>query len=105
MEAEHIQEINNINVQINKMKADHELFVQKLEASYNEKLIIEYDKYLAFENKMDQMLKEKDLKYHELKLAKETSEEALHIEFMEKIKEKDLQYEEVILLQGLLNYH
>ncbi|KAG5880638.1 hypothetical protein JTB14_037290 [Gonioctena quinquepunctata] len=40
MEGEHIQEINNINAQISKMKADHEIFVQKLEASYNEKLIL-----------------------------------------------------------------
>lgn len=46
MEGDHIQEINSINSQITKMKVDHELFVQKLEANYNERLIIEYKKFV-----------------------------------------------------------
>lgn len=50
MEGDHVQEINSINNQIAKMKADHELFVQNLEASYNQKLIVEYKKYMRYLN-------------------------------------------------------
>nr|XP_023027258.1 cilia- and flagella-associated protein 57-like [Leptinotarsa decemlineata] len=95
MEGEHIQEINNINAQISKMKADHELFVQKLEASYNEKLIVEYNKFVNFETKMDHMLKEAEVRYQILKKAKEESEEALNLEFREKLKEHETRYAEL----------
>lgn len=46
MEGDHIQEMNNVNSQIAKTKVDHDLYIQKLEASYNEKLIVEYKKYM-----------------------------------------------------------
>lgn len=34
------------------MKVDHELFVQNLEASYNQKLIVEYKKYMRYLNRI-----------------------------------------------------
>ncbi|CAH1154655.1 unnamed protein product [Phaedon cochleariae] len=96
LEGEHIQEINNINAQINKTKAEHEIFVQKLEASYNEKLITEYKKFIAFENKMEQMLKEADIRYEQLKRDKEESEKALKDDFMAQLQEEKFQYQELL---------
>lgn len=95
MEGEHIQEINNINEQIKQMKADHELQVQRLEASYNEKLIIEYNKFMSYEAKTLQMIKEWEIRYSELQHDKEESEHSIKEHYQEIIKEKDLQYEEV----------
>ncbi|XP_057670540.1 cilia- and flagella-associated protein 57 [Diorhabda carinulata] len=95
MEAEHIQEINSINIQINQMKQNHELFVQRLEASYNEKLIAEYEKFMKFENKMDRMLKDADARYMELKKAKEDSETSIINDYETRLKEAKLQYDEL----------
>lgn len=95
MEGEHTQEINSINAQINQTKIDHELFIEKLEANYNEKLIMEYNKYLRFEAKMDKMLKESDNRYMDLKKLKEDSEESIARGYEEKLKENETQFEEV----------
>lgn len=97
MEGEHLQEINLINAQINQMKIDHEKFVQKLEANYNEKLITEYNNYLRFELKMEKLLKEQEDRYMELRKDKEVSEEFLNTNYEEKLKEKDILYEEVYI--------
>ncbi|XP_050311353.1 cilia- and flagella-associated protein 57 [Anthonomus grandis grandis] len=95
MEGDHIQEINSINSQIAKMKADHELFVQKLEASYNEKLIVEYKKFMRFEEKMNRMLKEHEQNFEALKKAKAESEESITNSFLEIVKDKDNNIEEL----------
>ncbi|CAH1131991.1 unnamed protein product [Ceutorhynchus assimilis] len=95
MESEHVQEINNINGQIAKMRADHELAVQKLEASYNEKLIIEYKKFMRYENKMCRMLKEQEQQYEILQKCKEESEDSITNSHLEIIKEKDNNIEEL----------
>lgn len=95
MEGEHMQEINNINAQINQMKIDHDLFIQKQEATYNEKLITEYNKYIRFEDKMKNMLQEKDERHNDLIESHKGSEESMKSDYEEQIKEKDEQYEEV----------
>lgn len=95
METEHIQEINHINAQIVQMKQDHEVFVQKQEANYNEKLIMEYNKYRRLEEKMEFILKEKEEKYNELVKAHKKEIENLKKGQEEQIKEKNEQHEEV----------
>ncbi|XP_030754252.1 cilia- and flagella-associated protein 57 isoform X2 [Sitophilus oryzae] len=95
MEGDHIQEINNINSQIMKMKSDHELFVQKLEASYNEKLILEYKKFMRYEEKMNGMLKEEEQRYDALKKQKSESEDQINTEYLEVIKQKEDMIEEL----------
>lgn len=95
MEGEHVQEINSINAQINQMKADHELFIEKQEANYNEKLIMEYNKYLSFEAKMEQMIKEQDDRYYELKKTDEKALESVKKEHENQLQVKEEQYEEV----------
>lgn len=95
METEHIQEINHINAQIVQMKQDHEVFVQKQEANYNEKLIMEYNKYRRLEEKMEMILKEKEEKYNEMVKTHQKEIETLRKEHEEEIKEKNEQHEDV----------
>lgn len=55
LQENHINEINNINVQIMKMKTAHEEAMQQMENNYETKLIAEYDKYQAFEERTNVM--------------------------------------------------
>ncbi|KAJ8957344.1 hypothetical protein NQ318_004823 [Aromia moschata] len=96
METDHVQEINNINQQTNKTKVDHELNVQRLEDSYNEKLIAEYEKFHAFEAKMEKMLKESEGRYEQLKKEKADSEEQIRNDFMEQLRDKEDMYEDLL---------
>lgn len=95
LEMEHVQEINNINVEINKNKNAHEQFVQKLEASYNEKLIVEYDKYLKLEDKKMKMRNMYEQQLFELGNAKKDSESSITNFYLDKLREKEVQLEEV----------
>lgn len=95
LEMEHAQEINNINMDISKMKAGHESFIQKLEASYNEKLIVEYNKYLALEDKKERMRNKYEAELTELSNAKKESEQNITNSFLDKLSEKEIQLEEV----------
>lgn len=95
MEGEHTQEMNVVNAQINQMRIDHEVSIHNLEANYNEKLIIEYNKYVKFESKMDNILKEAENNYNELKKARKESEKSIIKKYEEQLKEKDSNYEEV----------
>lgn len=47
--------LNTINVEILKMKEQHEETVKQIETNYDAKLITEYDRYLALENIMNTM--------------------------------------------------
>lgn len=95
LEAEHTQEIQNINMEITKMKTGHEVFVQKLEANYNDKLIVEYDKYLRLEEKMAKMRMNYEKRLEELTQAKKDSEEQITNDFLQKLKDKEYHLEEV----------
>ncbi|KAK2582891.1 hypothetical protein KPH14_008965 [Odynerus spinipes] len=49
LQEDHASELNNINVEIVKMKTAHEERIQQMEINYDAKLIIEYDKYQELE--------------------------------------------------------
>lgn len=55
LQEDHVNEINNINVEIVKMKTAHEEAMQRMESNYEAKLITEYDKYKAFEEHTNAM--------------------------------------------------
>ncbi|XP_012224330.2 cilia- and flagella-associated protein 57 [Linepithema humile] len=55
LQEDHINEINNINVEIVKMKMAHESAMQQMENNYEAKLITEFDKYQAFEERTNVM--------------------------------------------------
>jgi len=61
---DHRNEVNNMNVNIVRMKASHEEAMQQMENNYEAKLITEYDKYQAFEERTNAMREnyEKQLK-------------------------------------------
>lgn len=99
MEGDHIQEINNINSIIAKMKRDHTDFIEKLEASYNEKLMSEYEKFLAYEQKMDAMIKDAQKRYEDLLKAKEAGEISLIEDYSNQLAEKGAEYDKVSILE------
>ncbi|KAJ8923117.1 hypothetical protein NQ315_001670 [Exocentrus adspersus] len=96
MESDHLQETNNLIVQINKIKSEHEVFVQKLENSYNEKLIYEYNKFHRFESKMENLAKEQEQRYELLKESKQETEESLTAEHLQKLKDMEVQIEQLV---------
>lgn len=85
-----------MNVDMNNLRQTHEEFVQKLEINYNDKLIIEYDKYLLLEDKMANMRQNYENRLEDLHKAKQESEESITNEFLQKLHEKEVQVEEVL---------
>ena len=92
---DHTQELNNINTDIEKMKSKHEMFVQTLEANYNEKLIVEYDKYVNLEDKMEKMRTNYEKELEVLTAAKKASETNITNKFMQQLNEKEELLEQV----------
>lgn len=55
LEEDHTNEINTINVEIARTKTAHEEAMRQMEIGYDSKLIVEYDKYQAFEERNNAM--------------------------------------------------
>lgn len=49
--GEHTVEINKLNNNITELRREHNRAMENLESNYNAKLIVEYDKYAALENR------------------------------------------------------
>lgn len=95
MKEDRQSELNRINVEIVKMTKDNEKAMQEMEVDYNNKLILEYDKYTALEKARNDMRVDYEHKMAELKesLLKERQEMALKLEA--EIFEKNAQLEEL----------
>ncbi|XP_015123643.1 cilia- and flagella-associated protein 57 [Diachasma alloeum] len=87
-------ELNNINFEIAKMKSAHEKSVKDMEISYDSKLIVEYDKYSAFEVKNNEMREDYERQLEELSVArgKELEESINRYEAL--LHEKGIQLQE-----------
>ncbi|XP_050451189.1 cilia- and flagella-associated protein 57 [Cataglyphis hispanica] len=94
LEEDHINEINNINVEIMKMKKAHEEAMRQMESNYEIKLITEYDKYQAFEERTTIMREnyEKQLKDLEKRDAEELQRTVTKYEAL--LHEKKVELEE-----------
>lgn len=94
LQEDHINEINNMNVNIVKMKATHEEAMQQTENNYEVKLITEYDKYQAFEERTNAMREnyEVQLKNLEKRDAEELQKTVTKYEAL--VHEKKVQLEE-----------
>lgn len=55
LQEDHINKINNINVEIVRTRIAHEQAMQRMEKDYEAKLITEYDRYQAFEEHTNTM--------------------------------------------------
>lgn len=58
LEADHVLEMNKIQTDISEMKGSHDQMMQTLESNYYGKLIVEYDKYTALDNRCNNMREE-----------------------------------------------
>ncbi|KMQ89315.1 wd repeat-containing protein 65 [Lasius niger] len=94
LQEDHVNEINNINVEIVKMKTAHEDAMQQMENNYEVKLITEYDKYQAFEERTNVMREnyEKQLKALEERDAEKLQRTVTKYEAL--LHEKKVQLEE-----------
>ncbi|KAM0726478.1 Cilia and flagella-associated protein 57 [Formica fusca] len=94
LQEDHVNEINNINVEIVKMKKAHEAAMQQMENNYEIKLITEYDKYQAFEERTNIMREnyEKQLKDLEKRDTEELQRTVTKYEGL--LHEKKVQLEE-----------
>lgn len=95
LQEDHINEINNIYVDIAKMKMAHESAMQQMENNYEVKLITEFDKYQAFEERTNAMRAdyEKQLKDLEKRDAEELEKTVAKYEAL--LHEKKVQIEEL----------
>ncbi|KAG5321315.1 CFA57 protein, partial [Pseudoatta argentina] len=91
---DHKNEVNNMNVNITRMKASHEDAMQQMENDYEVKLIMEYDKYQAFEERTNAMREnyEKQLKDLEKRDAERLQKTVTEYEAL--LHEKNIQLEE-----------
>ena len=94
LQEEHLHELNNINLEITKMKAAHEKQIQQMAISYEAKLITEYDKYHKFEEKNNLMCEEYEKKLEMLEKSKDLTIQQLISKYEELIQEKNAALEE-----------
>ncbi|XP_057334478.1 cilia- and flagella-associated protein 57-like [Microplitis mediator] len=88
-------ELNKINVEIVKMNADHEKSRQDMEIDYNNKLIIEYDKYQALEKAKNEMRLDYEAKIAKLRETLEQERDQMALKLEAEIYDKSLQLEEL----------
>jgi len=95
LQEDHITEMNNIHVEIVKMKTAHAEVMQQTENNYELKLIMEFDKYQAFEERNNLMREnyEKQLEDLEKRDAEELQKTMTKYEGM--LHEKKIHLEEV----------
>lgn len=92
---DHTQELNAINSEIQKTKEEHDAAVQELEVAFNEKLIVEYDKYSRFEDRTNQMRKDYEAKLKDLAAQMEAALQQAGEDHMAQLEDKNLVIEEV----------
>ncbi|KOX70977.1 WD repeat-containing protein 65 [Melipona quadrifasciata] len=94
LQEDHKNELNTINVEILKMKEKHEETMNQMETNYNAKLIVEYDRYLALENTMNNVRQNYEKRLEEVeKHGIEKLQEAV-TKYEAFLHEKKLQLEE-----------
>lgn len=93
-QEDHVNELNNINVEIVRMKAAHEEAMQQMEISYDLKLITEYDKYHMFEERNNAMREDYEKRLEELENGRVSGVEKLTTSYKAQLHEKEVQLEE-----------
>ncbi|XP_046473446.1 cilia- and flagella-associated protein 57 [Neodiprion pinetum] len=94
LQEDQTNELNNINVEIVRMKAAHEEAMQRMEISYDLKLITEYDKYHAFEERNNAMRENYEKRLEELESFRVTGLEKLTTSYEAQLHENAVQLEE-----------
>lgn len=67
LQEDHMNQINNINMEIAKMKMSHDEAMQQMENTYETKLLTEYDRYQAFEERTNVMREDYEKQLKDLK--------------------------------------
>nr|CAD7587153.1 unnamed protein product [Timema genevievae] len=95
IESDHTQEMNNINSDIAKLKNAHEESLHALEASYNAKLIVEYDKYHALEERLNRTRREYEDQLASFVEIKVQEIQQLNEKYHAQLRDKNVQLEEL----------
>ncbi|XP_015597863.1 cilia- and flagella-associated protein 57 [Cephus cinctus] len=95
LQEERTNELNNINVEIVKMKGAHENALRQMEVTYDQKLITEYDKYHLLEEHNNAMREDYERRLEELQKSKDEDIEKIRKTYAAQLHEKEVQYEEM----------
>ncbi|CAD6207355.1 GSCOCG00010189001-RA-CDS [Cotesia congregata] len=95
MKEDRQSELNRINVEILRKKKENEEVIKEMESDYNNKLILEYDKYVALEKARNDMRKDFEDKMAELKERLLGERQQMARKFEEEIFEKTAEIEEL----------
>ncbi|PSN49348.1 hypothetical protein C0J52_04287 [Blattella germanica] len=95
LENDHTLEMNAINADIAKMKTNHSKDLADMEASFTEKLIVEYDKYQALEARTSRMREDYETKLETLHEKREVDISEMQTNFETLEKEHTVQIEEM----------
>nr|CAD7457121.1 unnamed protein product [Timema tahoe] len=95
IESDHTQEMNNINSDIAKLKNVHEESLHALEASYNAKLIVEYDKYHALEERLNRTRRDYEDQLASFVETKVQEIQQLNEKYHAQLRDKNVQLEEL----------
>ncbi|CAB0032001.1 unnamed protein product [Trichogramma brassicae] len=94
LEEDHANEINSINVEIASTRKAHEEEIRNMEISYDAKLIVEYDKYGAFEKKNNEMRRDFEGRLKQQAEEYQAKLEETMANFEARLDEKDRQLRE-----------
>ncbi|XP_071455060.1 cilia- and flagella-associated protein 57 [Hetaerina americana] len=95
METKHANEISILNENVEKLKLNFETGVHNMESEYNDKLIIEYDKYEKLEELHQQLKNDCEMKFIEMTKEKEKALQDLNEEHDEQLNQKIIEIAEL----------
>ncbi|KAF5287488.1 hypothetical protein FQA39_LY04116 [Lamprigera yunnana] len=95
LDTDHAQELSNMTLEMNNLKLNHEQYLQKMDILNNDKLIVEYDKYLQLEEKMSKLRSNYEAQLEGMREEKMALKESMNNDFMSKLQDKDVQIEEL----------
>lgn len=94
LQEDRTNELNNINVDIARMKKTHEEAIRQMEMNYDAKLINEYDKYRDFEERNNLMRQEYEIQIDKLQKQRIEELEELRKDYEAQLHSKNLELEE-----------
>ncbi|KAJ8674194.1 hypothetical protein QAD02_005456 [Eretmocerus hayati] len=91
LEEDHANEINSINVEIARSRAEHEEALRSMEIGYDAKLIVEYDKYQQLEHRSHETRVEYEKRIADIERADRQLLDETISEYENRLREKDQQ--------------
>lgn len=95
LQEDHTNEMNNINVEIVKMKKDHDKAIQQMESNYETKLITEYDRYKDFEERTNIMRQNHEIRLKDFEKSRAEELQKTITKYEAVLHEKKVELEDI----------